>query len=242
MSFLPFQASGIGCIEKMRLNVLFFHALVLENLSQKGRQEKKFMWSKVDKEFWYKLLFNLWSSSHTEDDTYSLTIFSSLLLMAGLDTAGPGSFLPPSLLFLKWVLCAHPHLQSQWFIQLGFPSYQQCISGCVHHSLSRPLIAVTSPTDAAALGTHCCDPPPLSQLWAFQVPCNGACGICKGCCLAKVLRRRPKLQDLSDHWFCWSEPIKGFGWAENKHGALCQACWQLQPLLPVKDTEIWNAI
>lgn len=32
MSFLPFQALGIRCIEKIRLNELVFHALVLENL------------------------------------------------------------------------------------------------------------------------------------------------------------------------------------------------------------------
>lgn len=82
----------------------------------------------------------------------------------------------------------------------------------------------------------------LSQLWAFQVPCNGTCGIGKGSCLAKALRKGPKLQELSDHLFCWSEPLKGFGWAENKHRALCQACWRLQPLLPVKDTEILNAM
>lgn len=53
MSFLPFEALGIRCVEKMRLNELVVHALVLENLIQNEDKNYCFMCNKVDKEFWY---------------------------------------------------------------------------------------------------------------------------------------------------------------------------------------------
>lgn len=56
----------------------------------------------------------------------------------------------------------------------------------------------------------------LSQLRAFQAPCSSACGITSGNCLAKALRKRPASCKTNECLCCWSDPLMGFGCADNK--------------------------
>lgn len=51
-----------------------------------------------------------------------------------------------------------------------------------------------------------------------------------------------KLQELHDGLFCWSDPLKGFGWAEDNSRTVCPACQQPWALPPVKHTWVPSAM